>query len=476
MNTLEFIKYEWKLQFNSRAALLTLFVFVSVLLYGGIAGKAERDERSSSIDLHHASVTVTMNDWLKHLQMLEQNDETANLSPVTGSAMDVVFASSLPQKPLSDFAIGQSDLLPFVGEISLRDPDIRLFSKYEFADPVGLALGSFDISKAILLFLPLILIVFCFDVISADRDSKRLGLIISQGMDLRNFFWRRLLLRMSVVLTVTCVPAIFVLIYNQGQGAAGDRLTSFGVWLMFTFFYGFLWTVLIGAIASLNKSGEFNVMALLGLWVGLTLIVPATSSSIAEALYPTPSRLTYLAEARDVENETRLTESDVVNEFMLDHPELLVDVESQFPDYVSSAFLVTSTVDEATRPIISSFDESLARRENLLEFFNYFSPAIVVHSLFNEIAGTSGQRHQSYLSQAREFKANYAQLVGPSIVGKQPLSSAFFKNIPRFQFAEESFLRRVTGSLKPIIFLLLLSISLTFFVNRQLGRLSPVSS
>jgi ABC-2 type transport system permease protein len=110
--------------------------------------------------------------------------------------------------------------------------------------------------------------------------------------------------------------------------------------------------MLIALTASFNNSGEFNVLTLLGLWVGLTLIIPAAGSSVAEALYPAPSRLAYLAEAREVENEARLREADVSNEFMLDHPELLVDLESEFPAYVSSAFLVTSTVDAATRPIV----------------------------------------------------------------------------------------------------------------------------
>ena len=156
MKLIETFRYEWRIQFRNLAAATVFLVFAGLLFYGGFAGKAELDERISIIEAHDVAVAESMETWLSDLRKLEQGDNTETLSPTTGSAMDVVFASSLPQEPLSDFAVGQSDLLPFVGEISIWEPDIRLFSKYEFADPVGLALGSFDISNAIILLLPLV--------------------------------------------------------------------------------------------------------------------------------------------------------------------------------------------------------------------------------------------------------------------------------------------------------------------------------
>ena len=139
MKALETFKYEWKMQFCNSAAASVLLIFLALLFYGGFAGSAERGARASVIAAHNDSVTMEMNAWLSDLQRLEDSENGEGLSGTAGSAMDVVFASSLPQEPLSDFAVGQSDLLPFVGEISLWDPDIRLFSKYEFADPVGLS-------------------------------------------------------------------------------------------------------------------------------------------------------------------------------------------------------------------------------------------------------------------------------------------------------------------------------------------------
>ena len=475
MKALETFKYEWKMQFCNSAAASVLLIFLALLFYGGFAGSAERDARASVIEAHNDSVTMDMNAWLSDLQRLEDSENSEGLSGTAGSAMDVVFASSLPQEPLSDFAVGQSDLLPFVGEISLWDPDIRLFSKYEFADPVGLALGSFDISKVVIFFLPLLLIVFCFDVLSADRDSKRLSLTILQVKNLRELFWQRFVFRASVVMLFTLISALIVLIVNSGYITLSDRAPNFIIWAFSVLFYGVFWCVIIALAASFNRSGEFNVLTLLGLWVGLTLIIPAAGSSVAEALYPAPSRLAYLAEAREVENEARLSEVDVANEFMLDHPELLVDLESEFPAYVSSAFLVTSTVDEATRPVVAIFEEALSDREKVLNLFSYLSPAVGAHGALNEIAGTSARRHQSYLRQARNFKAHYAGLVGPNVVAKQPISLEFFESLSKFQFVEDPLLDRLNRSIRPIIFLLALSLGMLLIANHRLKSINPIS-
>jgi hypothetical protein len=78
--------------------------------------------------------------------------------------------------------------------------------------------------------------------------------------------------------------------------------------------------------------------------------------------------------------------------------------------------------------------------------------------------------------QARAFKANYARLVGPNVIGKKPISAEFFENVSDFGFKEEPLEMRLGRGLKPIGFLLLIVFGLTMITNRQLMKISPVSS
>jgi ABC-2 type transport system permease protein len=438
MNLRDMISHEWKTRLSRPATLASLAFFAATLIYGAVAGRIERDARLAAIASHTAEVSATRAKWLADLTALEEQGALAQVPPWSGSAMEVTFASYLPPAPLADFAIGQSDLLPSVGAVSLWDPDIRLFSRYEFDDPVSLALGAFDLGQAILFVLPLLLIVLSFDVLSAERDANRLLLTLAQGTSIRSLFWWRLLIRTVVALVLTFVVALLVLVLHGGTTPLAERLPFFALWALSALLYGAFWIAVIGFVASRNKSGEGNVIRLLLAWAGLTLILPAIVTSAAEAIYPAPSRPAYLAKARAVEIATELAESHIAGRFIVDHPEMVVDEASEMPAYVRTAFLVTSAIDEATRPVLEAFETAASLRDETLNVLRYVSPTIIVHGLFSDIAGASSARHRRYMAQARALKAAYAEQVGPFIVAGRRLPVREVASFPTFDFEDEA--------------------------------------
>jgi ABC-2 type transport system permease protein len=336
------------------------------------------------------------------------------------------------------FAIGQSDLLPYAGPISLWDPDVRLFSRYEFEDPIALALGAFDLSKAVILVLPLLLIVLSFDVLSGERDANRLTLILAQGVGIRRLMWGRLLIRAAPALGMVLLIAAAALLLNRGAVPLESRLPAFALWVLGVLLYGAFWIAMIAFVASSNGRGTRNVMVLGVAWAALTLILPAAATTIAEAIYPTPSRLVYLADAREIEIQTELAEPGLRDRIAAEHPDLFVQEASAMPAYVRTAFLVTSAVDAATRPVLEGFESAASNRDEALGFLRYLSPAIVTHGLFNDVAGASAARHRRYMAQARELKAAYAKQVGRYIVAGRRLPLGETGSLPKFEFQDDT--------------------------------------
>ncbi|ALO45391.1 DUF3526 domain-containing protein [Pseudohongiella spirulinae] len=474
MTLRDWMTTEWQLSLGQKSSLLLFAVFAGLLLYAALSGKTHLENRLQAIERHQSEVSQTMSAWLRNLEIKESQGALADVSPRTGSAMDVRFASYLPQAPLADFAIGQSDILPYLGTISLSDPDIRMFSRYEFDDPVALMLGPFDLSTAIIVLLPLMLIVFCFDLLSADRDANRLGLTLSQGVSISSLFWSRLLLRSGAILVVLFVTMLVMLLTNNSSASISDRVPPFLLWSAATLVYAAFWVGVIALVASYNRRSEFNIMALLGLWLGFVFIVPSSTSAILETAYPTPTRLAYLAEARETENEARLRESEIANQFILDHPEMLVNEAAEIPAFLRSSFLVTNTVDQATRPILDEFEAAAQQRETSVSIIRYLSPAMIVHGVFNDLAGTSAKRHQHYVTQVRAFKAGYGERVGPGIVAGQPLSMAEYERIGEFSFQDESLAGHLGRHLMPLLFLLALGFGSVVVVNRRLTSFKVV--
>jgi ABC-2 type transport system permease protein len=471
MTLRDMLLHEWRTKLSQPATLISLAAFTLISMFAAVSGGSLRQAREQSIQTHQSQIAAATGSWLADLQDLETNGSQSKVPPWSGSPMDVSFASSLPPAPLADFSIGQSDLMPGIGALSLWDPDIRLFSRYEIEDPVALALGAFDMSKAIIIVLPLLMIVLSFDVLSADRDSGRLGLIVAQGGRMRRVVWGRLFIRCGTVLALALLLAALTLVLNRASVSITSRLLPFGLWCACALLYATFWFALIGHIASRNRRGETNIMWLLVLWTGLTLIVPSVVTAVAEAVYPPPSRLEYLAEARKIEIDTERSEAGVANQFFNDHPEVVVDEQSRMPAYLRTTFFVTSSIDDATRPVLASFDAAAAERDRVLALLGYASPAIIAHRTFNAVGGSSAERHRRYVAQAREFKAAYATEVARHVVAGQRLPLARARVLPRFQSEETTVHALVAGAVPALLFLAFVTCVLLVAADRRLSRL-----
>lgn len=462
------ISHEWKTRIGRPAGLISLLFFAGLLIYGAVSGRMERDARLEAIATHEEQIDSAMEGWLKNARLLEEKGAEAGVPPWSGSALDVTFSSALEPGPLGDFSIGQSDILPSLGGLSLWSPDIRLFSKYEFEDPIALALGGIDLGKVVLLVLPLLLIVLSFDILSAERDTNRLGLTLAQGAKLRSFFWRRLFTRGLFVLSILFLVASVAFFFQNGDVTLSERLPYFAVWGTAALFYALFWISVVAFVAARNRGGEVNVILLLIAWAGFTLIVPAGITAVAESVYPAPSRLAYLAEAREAENDTRLQEADIANQFIIDHPEMLVNETSEIPAFVRTAFLVNSTTDEATKPLLEAFETEARKRDASLAWMRFLSPAIITHTLFNDVAGTDSARHRRYIKAARDFKSAYGEKAGPYVVAGQRLPTDEFAGLPSFEFVEERFGNLLNRHWSALLFLVFAAGFLMFTADRRL--------
>jgi ABC-2 type transport system permease protein len=236
------------------------------------------------------------------------------------------------------------------------------------------------------------------------------------------------------------------------------------------------WIALIGWIASSDARGASNVLVLLLAWAGLTLIVPAVVSAVSETVYPMPSRLAYLAHAREVEIETELAEPDITKQLVQDHPEMFVADASAIPDYMRTAYLVTTMVDKATRKVLAEFEGTAEKRESALALLRFVSPAISMHGYFNDVAGASTSRHRRYVAQARAFKAAYAKQAAGYILMGERLPSAEAANLPRFQFSDKRWTDIVKSQAPALLALMLVTSSLIVTARRRVKRVGMLDA
>ena len=153
---------------------------------------------------------------------------------------------------------------------------------------------------------------------------------------------------------------------------------------------------------------------------------------------------------------------------------MLVDNASAIPAYVRTAFLVTTTVDDATRPVLATFENAAARREETLSLLRYISPAIIAHGVFNDIAGASSARHRRYMAEARSLKAAYAAQAGPYVVAGRHLPLAEAATLPVFHFEDQPLNALLRHNARVLLFLALAAGLLLFLAGRRLRHIEVV--
>ena len=167
-------------------------------------------------------------------------------------------------------------------------------------------------------------------------------------------------------------------------------------------------------------------------------------------------------------------ESEITRGFISDHPDMVIDGASEVPTYFRIAYLVTTAVDEATKHTLAAFEDSASRRERALRMLRYGSPAIVLHQLFNDLAGSSAARYRHYVSQARAFKARYAERAGPYIVAGRRLPLVEANSLPVFRFEDEPLQTRFTRHRGALAFLALVTALLLVLSDRGLRRIHVI--
>jgi hypothetical protein len=105
---------------------------------------------------------------------------------------------------------------------------------------------------------------------------------------------------------------------------------------------------------------------------------------------------------------------------------------------------------------------------------HYASPTIIVHGLFNDIAGTSSVRHRRYATQVREFKATYAARTGPYIVAGKRLPADDAAKLPAFRFEGETAARIVQRNTPALLFLALVASMLLALADRNIRAIKEL--
>lgn len=377
---------------------------------------------------------------------------------------------ALPPTAISGLAIGDAELRPTYASISATTRMHEMFRFQEVDNPVLLGWGRFDLAFVVIYLLPLLIAGFGCVALSADHESRVLQIVLSQPVSARRLATLRVILRGSVLVLATLLGLASGLLLGQADLTASvDHLAWF---IAIILFYSVFWGAVALWIISFGRSSETNALMMVIVWAVIVLIAPAINTFIAREISPMPSRLEYIVATREAENAANRGGRELLQNYLLDHPELEATRSDAVSPFIKTFFLVQREVERVIEPIVARFAAAENAQERTRQALRWVSPRDLASESLLWSTGNSVVRFADFERQARDLRADWLRAVESAVVAGRRLTADEFSQLPRPEFREVAraeFFQRHASS---VFVLLLFSIIVSFDAFRRLKKFS----
>ena len=415
------LRYEARRLWTSRAAVAGLAA-VLLLGLGAIALGVARTEESGQALL--ALREQRLAEQQAHLRAANAPDADVGL---------IFYSLALPTvrepSPWAAVSTGLRDVYPSSQPLRLLGLVPQLH-QLELDNPVRQLTGSFDLAFVLAFLLPLLIIGLGHDALSGDEDLGTASLVRAQPAPVSRLVLLRLGLRAAVVAVLALVLLGAAVVWT---GSPLDGRVLYAALLILgtvaLWFLGVLW------VASLRRSSAFTALALVGLWLGSAVLVPALLNLGLSLGFPVPGGIELtLIQRQEMNAGWDKPKRATMAPFFERRPEWasasVPEDRFSWPWYFAMHEVGDASVEDALR----TYRERLQQRNAWAERVALALPPVNVQLLFNRLAGTDLGAQLAYRDSIIAYHEQLKQHFYPAIFQGARLASLDFAAIPRHHF------------------------------------------
>ncbi|MEM9076194.1 MAG: DUF3526 domain-containing protein [Bacteroidota bacterium] len=469
-------KYELKLLLRSRWIQLLSLILLLLFGFSTYNGLQKVEKRKKDIADAHLEVKENDEMMLKLIDSVEQGMQvsasrwTIPTQPMAVGNYHPRVAAMDPQ-PMEFIATGQGDLFTHYVKPKVSGDDFVL-NFAEMTSPVQLLFGSFDLAFVIVYLLPLLIIAFSYNVLSAEKESGSLRLLASQPIGIQNWVLQKLGLRFFW-LSILVILTMTIVFFGVGLSPFAEILSFLGL-LALVLVYMLFWFALTFLINLWVGSSSKNAVVLLGLWVAFVLLVPSVLNQLGNTLYPMPSRTLMINEMRTLKAELSGKQDEILDNYLRDHPEYAINDSTQSRGFYHRYMASQKLVKEEMAPVINAYEEQLKKQQAWVGSLKWGSPAIIVQESLNQMAGTSTKDYESFRKQVIGFAGTWRDHFLPFLYNNRDFSQKDYGDLPNFQYEQKSY---ASFAVIPILFLICIALfGFGFLFSKQTGKSGVLTS
>ena len=432
------LRNEWRLLRADRALGLVLGVFALLFAYALANGLAWVDFQEETVTAAREGNVERVRTLEAELQRIADGGRPSSpfrdpRSPSVLGGSSGAHTAALDPGPLTALAVGQTDLLPYYYDVSIQTNESSFLQNGEIENPLNLLVGRFDLAFVVVYLLPLLILALSFNVLSGEREQGTLALTLSQPVSARGVVTAKLAFRAILVVGLALGVSLLGIAFTGGFASPG----RVALWCAAVTAYALFWFTLAAWVNGLGRSSAWNATVLVGAWLLLVVVLPASVNITAGLLHPLPSRVEMITAQREASNEAVNQRSELLARYLEDHPELAGGVAADEANRAALAWAATDAVNRRLEEVTGVHEERLAAQRTLVRRYRFLSPALLTQEALLDAAGTGDARFALFRSQVREFAERWRTFFVPAILAGEQMTAEVLPGVPSFRFVDE---------------------------------------
>lgn len=436
------VKYEWRTFLRNRYQVLMLMVLFLFGIYAIHYGQSEVSTQRETIE---AIVDLEQEEFANYKASFAQESETLEQERTHDIASRPNFAwyrhgyhAILPPHDYAALSIGQRDLFRYYYRLTGMSLHYQLFEN-EIANPANLMAGNFDLSFVLIYLFPLLIIVFCYGLFSAERENGTLPLLLVQSVSIRNIILIRLtfyfVLIVGLALCISCIGLV-----TSGNPLDKENLWPAIIWLSGVFLYCAFWFALMFLIISWRRNSAFNAMVAAGLWLLFLIVAPGLLNIVVTSKYPLSSAtLAGLTRRTGLENENDENESrEVIMEFLAHQPKLKGSDSLIRNNTLAKAYAAfTSLKDINSKDEVDRYSLQVMNRNKWSSAYYWLSPAVNLQNIMAQVAETDLRTFLRFQEALTHFHESITDFYFQRLFWDKPIRLEDYSRLPSFKMQSD---------------------------------------
>jgi ABC-2 type transport system permease protein len=300
---------------------------------------------------------------------------------------------------LTGLSIGQRDINPSLQSVTIRNLEEQKYAT-DLMNPLYQMLGNMDFSFVLIYFFPLVIIAFCFNLISEEKEEGTWSLVLSQSANPLKMLRLKMLVRYTSVLVVLLLLLLVAKFYLVIPFDA-----TFLAFILTSILYVSFWFSLAWLMASFQKNSSQNALILLLSWVMLTIVVPAGINAFTATLYPVPEAFSTVLESRDgYHNKWDEPKEPTVAKFHQHYPQFSQFKHPEGKDYSWLWYYAMQQMgDDEAAADAQAFKEKLQKRNTFSSIAGLFFPTVHTQLSLNALSLSDMDNYLHFLEKLEDF-------------------------------------------------------------------------